>query len=133
MICHHHHQHHLDASVRVEEDLDEELWEAKDLKIPVYNTEDGISLSLSNLGAYWLIFLSIGFDMRELELSITRSLCDQFLLRLFIGLKPQISQRLPLMPSLWSRRFERYWVIDGEEPLWSWCLLLLQVTRVGRR
>jgi len=27
----------------VEEDLeDEELWEAKDLKIPVYNTEDGI-------------------------------------------------------------------------------------------
>jgi fatty acid synthase subunit alpha, fungi type len=39
-----------------EEDLeDEELWEAKDLKIPVYNTEDGISLSLPNLGAYRLI------------------------------------------------------------------------------
>ena len=31
----------------VEEDLeDEELWEVKDLKIPVYNTEDGISVSL---------------------------------------------------------------------------------------
>jgi hypothetical protein len=30
----------------VEEDLDEELWEAKDLKIPVYNTEDGTPLSL---------------------------------------------------------------------------------------
>jgi hypothetical protein len=41
----------------VEDDLeDEELWEAKDLKIPVYNTEDGISISLANLGAYKLIF-----------------------------------------------------------------------------
>ena len=41
----------------VEEDLeDEELWEAKNLKIPVYNTEDGIFLSLANLGAYKLIF-----------------------------------------------------------------------------
>jgi hypothetical protein len=30
----------------VEEDLEnEELWEAKDLKIPVYNTKDGISFS----------------------------------------------------------------------------------------
>jgi len=41
----------------VEEDLeDEELWEAKDLKIPVFNTEDGISVSLPSLGAYKLIF-----------------------------------------------------------------------------
>ena len=41
----------------VEEDLEDEgLWEAKVLKIPVYNTEDGISVSLSNLGAYKLIF-----------------------------------------------------------------------------
>ena len=41
----------------VEEDLeDEEFWEAKDLKIPVYNTEDGINVSLPNLGAYKLIF-----------------------------------------------------------------------------
>jgi fatty acid synthase subunit alpha, fungi type len=32
----------------VEEDLeDEELWEAKDLKIPVYNTEDGITFFFS--------------------------------------------------------------------------------------
>ena len=39
------------------EDLEDEgLWEAKDLKIPVYNTEDGISVSLPNLGAYKLIF-----------------------------------------------------------------------------
>jgi fatty acid synthase subunit alpha len=30
-----------------EEDLeDEELWEANDLKIPVYNTKDGTSFSL---------------------------------------------------------------------------------------
>ncbi|KAF8805625.1 hypothetical protein BYT27DRAFT_7212868 [Phlegmacium glaucopus] len=44
-----------------EEDLDdEELWEAKDLKIPVYNTEDGS-------------------DMRELKSSIMRSRCDQIL------------------------------------------------------
>jgi fatty acid synthase subunit alpha len=41
----------------VEEDLDDgELWEAKDLKIPVYNTEDGISVSFPNLSAYKLIF-----------------------------------------------------------------------------
>jgi fatty acid synthase subunit alpha, fungi type len=74
----------------VEEDLeDEELWEAKDLKFP---TEDGISISLANLGAYKLIFC-LGSDIRELKSSITRSLC------LFIGLRPQISQRLPLMPS----------------------------------
>ena len=33
---------------------------ARDLKIPVYSTEDGISHSLSNLGAYRLIFMSIG-------------------------------------------------------------------------
>jgi hypothetical protein len=64
----------------VEEDLeDEELWEAKDMKIPVYNTQagtgDGIFVSPTNLGA------------------------TNFLLRLFIGLRPQISQRLPLMPS----------------------------------
>ncbi|KAG5646963.1 hypothetical protein DXG03_001686 [Asterophora parasitica] len=42
----------------VEEDLEEELWEAKDLKIPVYNTEDGS-------------------DLRTLSTSITRSLCEQ--------------------------------------------------------
>jgi fatty acid synthase subunit beta len=44
----------------VEEDLEgEEFWEAKDLKIPVYNTEDGIYVSLPNLGAYKLIFLCL--------------------------------------------------------------------------
>ncbi|PPQ94469.1 hypothetical protein CVT25_001102 [Psilocybe cyanescens] len=43
----------------IKEDLeDEELWQAKDLKIPVYNTEDGS-------------------DMRDLKTSITRSLCEQ--------------------------------------------------------
>ncbi|KAF9485144.1 fatty acid synthetase alpha subunit [Pholiota conissans] len=43
----------------IEEDLEgEELWDAKDLKIPVYNTEDGS-------------------DMRDLSTSITRSLCEQ--------------------------------------------------------
>ncbi|KAF8199703.1 fatty acid synthase [Pholiota molesta] len=43
----------------IEEDLEgEELWEAKDLKIPVYNTEDGS-------------------DMRKLSTSLTRSLCEQ--------------------------------------------------------
>ncbi|KAF8656258.1 hypothetical protein AX16_002694 [Volvariella volvacea WC 439] len=43
----------------VNEDLKaEELWKASDLKIPVYNTEDGS-------------------DLRELTTSITRSLCDQ--------------------------------------------------------
>ena len=61
----------------VKEDLDEDLWEAKDLKIPVYNTKDGISLSLPNLGAYRLIFISIGSNMCELKSSITHSLCDQ--------------------------------------------------------
>ena len=41
----------------VEEDLeDEELWEVNDLKIPVYNTKDGISISLPNLNAYRLKF-----------------------------------------------------------------------------
>ncbi|KAF8896473.1 fatty acid synthetase alpha subunit [Infundibulicybe gibba] len=39
-------------------DLKEELWEPTDLKIPVYNTEDGS-------------------DLRELSTSITRSLCEQ--------------------------------------------------------
>ena len=39
-----------------EEDLeDEELWDVKDLKIPVYDTNDGISLSPANLGVYRLI------------------------------------------------------------------------------
>ncbi|KAF6759889.1 fatty acid synthetase alpha subunit [Ephemerocybe angulata] len=43
----------------IEDDLEgEELWQAKDLKIPVYNTEDGS-------------------DLRELSTSITRSLCEQ--------------------------------------------------------
>ncbi|TFK33214.1 fatty acid synthase [Crucibulum laeve] len=40
------------------EDLGEELWKAADLKIPVYNTEDGS-------------------DLRALSTSITRSLCEQ--------------------------------------------------------
>jgi fatty acid synthase subunit alpha, fungi type len=43
------HSDYLDgaADTVVEEDLeDEELWEAKDLKIPVYNTEDGTFLYL---------------------------------------------------------------------------------------
>jgi len=43
------HSEHLKgvADLVAEEDLeDEELWEAKDLKIPVYNTEDGTYLSL---------------------------------------------------------------------------------------
>jgi fatty acid synthase subunit beta len=62
----------------VEEDLeDEELWEAKDLKIPVYNTEDGNSVSLPNFGPYKLTFILLGSDMRELKSSVTRSLCDQ--------------------------------------------------------
>jgi len=54
------HSEYLDGVTdTVEEDLeDEEFWEAKDLKIPVYNTEDGS-------------------DMRELKSSITRSLCNQ--------------------------------------------------------
>ncbi|KAF4614083.1 hypothetical protein D9613_007929 [Agrocybe pediades] len=43
----------------LEEDLEgEELWKASDLKIPVFNTEDGS-------------------DMRSLSSSITRSLCEQ--------------------------------------------------------
>jgi fatty acid synthase subunit alpha, fungi type/fatty acid synthase subunit beta, fungi type len=43
------HSEYLDrVTDTVKEDLeDEELWEAKDLKIPVYNTENGISESLS--------------------------------------------------------------------------------------
>ena len=43
------HSEYLDGVTdTVEENLeDEELWEAKDLKIPVYNTEDGISVSLT--------------------------------------------------------------------------------------
>jgi hypothetical protein len=45
------------ADTVAEEDLEgEELWETKDLKIPVYNTEDGISSSPPNLDAYRLIF-----------------------------------------------------------------------------
>ena len=58
-----------------------------------YNTEDGISLSLSNLGTYRLIFISTGSDMHESKSSITRSLCDQ------IFTSPHTLQRLPLMPS----------------------------------
>ena len=41
------HSEYLDgvADTVAEEDLeDEDLWEAKDLKIPVYNTEDGTFL-----------------------------------------------------------------------------------------
>ncbi|TFK75163.1 fatty acid synthase [Pluteus cervinus] len=43
---------------KVVEDLGEELWSSADLKIPVYNTEDGS-------------------DLRKLDSSITRSLSDQ--------------------------------------------------------
>ena len=52
------HSEYLDGVAdMVEEDLeDEELWEVNDLKIPVYNTEDGISISLHNLNAYRLKF-----------------------------------------------------------------------------
>ncbi|KAG5638483.1 hypothetical protein H0H81_012415 [Sphagnurus paluster] len=46
------------ATEDLEEDLGEELWQAADLKIPVYNTEDGSDLS-------------------TLKTSITRSLCEQ--------------------------------------------------------
>ncbi|KAF8969171.1 fatty acid synthase [Flammula alnicola] len=55
-----HSQYLVDATEKlIEEDLEgEELWDAKDLKIPVYNTEDGS-------------------DMRQLSSSITRSLCEQ--------------------------------------------------------
>ena len=52
------HSEHLDGvtDTVAEEGLeDEELWEAKDLKIPVYNTKDGIFLSPANLGTYRLI------------------------------------------------------------------------------
>ncbi|KAF9532470.1 fatty acid synthase [Crepidotus variabilis] len=55
------HSKYLDGATDtvVEDDLEEEeLWNAKDLKIPVYNTEDGS-------------------DMRDLKTSITRSLCEQ--------------------------------------------------------
>jgi hypothetical protein len=67
------HNEYLDGVTdAVEKDLeDEELWDAKDLKIPVYNTEDGISIFLPSLGAYKLSFVSIGSDMRELKSSIT--------------------------------------------------------------
>ena len=70
------HSEYLDGVTdTVEEELeDEELWDAKDLKIPVYNTVDGISHSLFNLGTYRLNFISIGSDMRELKSSVTRSL-----------------------------------------------------------
>ncbi|KAF8071859.1 fatty acid synthase [Lyophyllum atratum] len=46
------------ATEQLNEDLGEELWQAQDLKIPVYNTEDGS-------------------DLRTLTTSITRSLCEQ--------------------------------------------------------
>ena len=51
------HSEYLDRvtdTVAKEDSKDEELWEAKDLRIPVYNTEDGISLSPANLGAYMI-------------------------------------------------------------------------------
>ncbi|KAF9467993.1 fatty acid synthase [Collybia nuda] len=46
------------TDILIEDDLGEELWKAQDLKIPVYNTEDGS-------------------DLRDLKTSITQSLCDQ--------------------------------------------------------
>ncbi|KAF8638240.1 hypothetical protein AX17_002262 [Amanita inopinata Kibby_2008] len=54
------HSGYLHGAVeKVLEDLgEEELWQSSDLKIPVFNTEDGS-------------------DMRDLKSSITRSLCDQ--------------------------------------------------------
>jgi hypothetical protein len=66
------------ADLVAEEDSDhEELWEPNDLKIPVYNTENGNFFL--HLGAYMLIHILIGSDMRELKSSVTRSLCDQIL------------------------------------------------------
>ena len=59
----------------VEEDLeDKELWEVKDLKIPVCKTKNGISVSLHIIGAYKLTFILLGSDMRELKSSVTLSL-----------------------------------------------------------
>ena len=52
------HSEYLDGvtDTVAEEDLeDEELWDAKDLKIPVTDTNDGISLYPAYLGAYRLI------------------------------------------------------------------------------
>jgi hypothetical protein len=98
----------------VEEDLeDEELWEAKDLKIPVYNTADGISLP--NLGAYRLIFISIGSNIRELKPSITL-FTTKVLLCLFIGLSHKLLRDCHSCHRLWSGWFEWYWVIDSKEP-----------------
>ena len=86
------------ANLVAEEDLDhEELWEPNDLKIPVYHTENG-NYSFLHLGAYMLIYILIGSDMRELKSSVTRSLCDQ-IFTLLIGPKPQTFRRLPLMLS----------------------------------
>ena len=73
-----------------EEDWKEELCEAKDFKIPIYNTEDGISLSLANLGAYGLIFIyRVGYAWIEV-----------------------------VYHTLWSGWYEWHWVIDREEPWW---------------
>jgi fatty acid synthase subunit alpha len=64
------------ATEKLVEVLGEELWEAGDLKIPVFHTEDGNVSKLGKLCGSMLIFHP-GSDLRSLKTSITRSLCDQ--------------------------------------------------------
>jgi fatty acid synthase subunit alpha len=61
---------------KVMSDLHEELWDSKDLALPVYHTENGW-LSLRRFFGTSLMRLFTGSDMRSIEGSITRSLCDQ--------------------------------------------------------
>jgi fatty acid synthase subunit alpha, fungi type len=63
------------AGDKVRRDVGEELWEAKDLGVAVYHTEDGSPLH-SLPAPRSLISLS-GSDLRTVEGSITQSLCDQ--------------------------------------------------------
>ena len=58
--------YHSECLNRVTDTVEEDLEDKNYACLQVNNTEDGISLSLPNLGTYRLIFMSmIGSDMRE--------------------------------------------------------------------
>lgn len=72
------------ATEQLREDLEgEELWNAADLKIPVFHTEDGESARVDRRlnSVTKLLQMVIGLDLRKYSGSITRSLCEQIFTR----------------------------------------------------
>jgi fatty acid synthase subunit alpha len=55
----------------------EELWEPKELGIPVYHIDNGMKPLVNHFRQILLKYHALGSDLRTLKTSLTCSLCDQ--------------------------------------------------------